>query len=1075
MDNFDLSLTEDLLLTIGTMDPENYTKQLAKTRSEILQLLRLLLTGKCGTYLQGRHQGSEHLLQVLGLAGKERDPSNLLHWFRDLNTILKQSVLSTEVADAAFASFSPFFPISIRRSTAAGPEVTEQQLKDALNSCFSSNGRLAHRTIPFLVEKLDGGASLTAAAKLDILRTIKACVEGYEPIETYVLPYLAQIWSSLKYEVRNGEVPEAIQETLSVFEMSTKRLALQSDPVHLKDFVDTVWNDCAEDFFENPTYTEQLGSILISVARAHLEPLRQISPRIIDTINRAIAQPKSSAHTKTLLLILNNLLRARRQLLTSPSSDLDKQDELMLTTARDIYLSKLKENGVDDPNKEQVEVAKEALEGLAQIVQQPCPIDTGGDGMTSWSKAMLEEIYSTLAFRYMNDFGIRPAAPSDAYKTIETAAGIALRMTVKFYPEGYGNIVSGLLREIEKRSWTGTPPERSFTALQNSCIKAAFIGCTVTPDVRSVGVVNFSIFAGSMLKLLGIFSISRANVKASFWVIHALFEGVLGFIRTPEVQGEILGNPVLWEAAWSLASVENAVKDILPTFPNLVSGQFSQFDPSQVVQLLAKAPKSQDTAFVGSFLQLGIYIVSQLYQTATEEREDGTEGAHLHLSEHLSLAAGGVDSQISPLESQELWRNRYLEALGNIGHTVLVDLGLPAQQALNLGQQIVACFRPLRSGHEGRSWEYHADGVIATMSRGVACAVRPQIVLELGNDIHDLLVGDFRSISELPSHVLFARDQIAYELANKYDTHLLQSGIQGDSEPEAWAKLLAEIQNILCDASDMANMPFDKFSRIVYVLAGALRRGDRFIGEDMYAAISRAPINGGPLRGKHMARNLQLLFLVQDELPAGRHDHAARKRLFQQRLYYQSIRPVLGLAYPLSPERWDSVNYAIYVLHAVKNLTLKQYEENRTEVFRIALAAMQKAEDPSDINAACAVVLQLYNGPIRDHVSTIIGACIRVYQKGLDMSPIGNADANPWKQEPLKDLKPRFVHKVEPIEVRKKSIQLLRLLPARLEEMVLRPHANVVLMHLATVYADKSREVRQLAQGAKNEWIKIGE
>ncbi|KAJ1307911.1 hypothetical protein OPQ81_001988 [Rhizoctonia solani] len=1032
MDKFDCSLSEDLLVTIGSMDPEDYTKQLAKTRSEILQLLKLLLTGKCGAYLQRRHPGSEHLLQVLGLAGKERDPSNLLRWFRDLNTILKQSVLSTEVADAAFASFSPFFPISIRRSTAAGPEVTEQQLKDALNSCFSSNGRLAHRTIPFLVEKLDGGASLTAAAK---------------------------IWSSLKYEVRNGEAPEAIQETLSVFETSTRRLALQGATDHLKDFVDTIWNDCAEDFFENPTYTEQLGSILVSVARAHLEPFRQISPRIVDSINRACAQPKSSAHTKSLLLVLNNLLRARRQLLALSSAPLENKETGLLAIARDIYLSKLKENAVDDPNREQVEVARETLEGLTQIVQQPCPTDTESDDMTTWNKDMLQEICSILAFRYMNDFGIRPAAPSDAYRAVETAAGVALRMTVRFFPEGYGKIMSDLLNEIGKRTWTGTPPERSFMALQNSCIKAALLGCTVTPDARSAGVVNFSIFTGSMLKLLGSFSTTRTNVKASFWIVHALSQGILGFVQTPEVQREVLGNPTQWEAAWGLEAVEHAVKDILPTFPNLVLGQYSEFDPSLVAQTLAQAPKSNDTAFVTSGLQLGVYIVAQLYRTATQVKDTGIGGAQLYFGEHLSLSAGQVDLQMGSLEFQELWRNRYLEAVGNIGHAVLVGLGVPAQQALEMDRQILACFHPLPSGHEALSWDYHADGAIATLSRGVACAARPQVVLDLGKDIHNLLVGDFESISQLPHYVLFARDQVAFQLSNKFDTQALKPDSQGSNGPEAWVRVLVEIQGILSNANEMTNMSLDKFSRIAFVLTGALRRGDRLVGENLYTAISRAAVNGGPQRGKYMARILQVLFMFPGALPAGRHDHATQKRLFQQRLYYQSIRPVLQHAYPLSPEGWESVT--------TRRIDLRSSE--------LLSRLCKKAEDPSDINSACVVVLQLYNGPIRDHVSTIIGACIRVYQKGLDVNPTSSEAANPWKQEPLEDVKPRFAHNVEPIELRKTSIQLLRLLPAKLEEMVLRPHANAVMMHLAHVYADKSREVRQLAQVAKNEWTKVSE
>lgn len=166
MDNFDPSSADDILSSIGSIDPQNFTKQLAKTRLELFNLIERLLDGRSGQALQARHKGSEHLLKFMELAGRERDPTNLLRWFRILNTTLRQSNLSKEVADAVFDSFSPFFPISIRKSTATSPEVTEQQLKDSLSSCFAANGRLAHRTIPFLVEKLDGGATMTAAVKV---------------------------------------------------------------------------------------------------------------------------------------------------------------------------------------------------------------------------------------------------------------------------------------------------------------------------------------------------------------------------------------------------------------------------------------------------------------------------------------------------------------------------------------------------------------------------------------------------------------------------------------------------------------------------------------------------------------------------------------------------------------------------------------------------------------------------------------------------------------------------------------------------------------------------------------------
>lgn len=166
MDHFDPSAATDILSSIGSMEPENFMKQTAKVRLAIFNLIDTFFRGPPSRTLRNPYARGEHLLKILPLFGRERDPFNLLQWFWFLDSVLRESTLSRETADAAFESFSPFFPISIRKSTAAGPEVTEEQLKEALNSCFSANGMLAHRTIPFLLAKLDAGASLTAAAKV---------------------------------------------------------------------------------------------------------------------------------------------------------------------------------------------------------------------------------------------------------------------------------------------------------------------------------------------------------------------------------------------------------------------------------------------------------------------------------------------------------------------------------------------------------------------------------------------------------------------------------------------------------------------------------------------------------------------------------------------------------------------------------------------------------------------------------------------------------------------------------------------------------------------------------------------
>jgi DNA repair/transcription protein MET18/MMS19 len=167
MSNFPPSSADDILTSLGEMEPDNYTKQLAKTRLQVLRIVRtVLLNDKSARVLQKRYEGAAFLLPILAFAQKERDPVNLLEWFQTLETVLKNNRISPEVSLAAFESFSPFFPISIRKSTAGGPEATEDELKEALRSCFAANGLLAQHTFSFLLEKLDDGGSLTASSKV---------------------------------------------------------------------------------------------------------------------------------------------------------------------------------------------------------------------------------------------------------------------------------------------------------------------------------------------------------------------------------------------------------------------------------------------------------------------------------------------------------------------------------------------------------------------------------------------------------------------------------------------------------------------------------------------------------------------------------------------------------------------------------------------------------------------------------------------------------------------------------------------------------------------------------------------
>lgn len=544
-------------------------------------------------------------------------------------------------------------------------------------------------------------------------------------MEHDILPSVPGIWNCLKYEVRNGESQEAIQETLLVFEAISRRLSDSSDLGHLKQFVDTIWDDCADDFLDNPAYTEQLGSILISVARVRLAAFHLISPRVISAVRRAIAQPKSLAHTKTFLLTLNNLLRARRQVVPalSTTGSSETYGDEPVPPVRELYFKVLHDNAVQDPDKEQVRICEEVLRGLSQIAAQRRPSDDGTEYTTDCDEDAFKEICATLIYYTLNAFNVQPSPPGSLRDSIEASAVEALRDIVRYYPQGYGKMVSDLLNEVAKRDWADFPAERSVDALHSSVERLRIIGCTAIPE-SSAAVVNFAAFIGGMLKILGMLSTSQASLRIQARVLEAICLGVRSFALIDPVRAALkrTEGPGQSKPSWKLASVEAAVGKVLPTFPNLVQGDIDRFDPCQLTHLMSKEPNVEDAAFAVAFLQLGVFLVAQIYQHATVI--EGVTGLGLRGALRIPPTEGS--------ETEGVWRDRYLCEAARVATTVLRELDVSAQTELNLHEQVLACFHPLDpSAPRPNGWNYHLNDMISALSWGIANAIRPEVVLEL--------------------------------------------------------------------------------------------------------------------------------------------------------------------------------------------------------------------------------------------------------------------------------------------------------------------------------------------------------
>jgi DNA repair/transcription protein MET18/MMS19 len=146
---------------------EDFRLQTAATRLEIYELLLALIQDpSVSSELQHKYGAScGFAVELLQLCQHERDPRNLMIWFKILAILVKDYDPSPEVTEEIFKAFSAYFPISLRSSTTP-IGITAEDLKEAVRGCFASHHRLATFTFPFLISKLDQGDAVTVVVKV---------------------------------------------------------------------------------------------------------------------------------------------------------------------------------------------------------------------------------------------------------------------------------------------------------------------------------------------------------------------------------------------------------------------------------------------------------------------------------------------------------------------------------------------------------------------------------------------------------------------------------------------------------------------------------------------------------------------------------------------------------------------------------------------------------------------------------------------------------------------------------------------------------------------------------------------
>lgn len=360
----------------------------------------------------------------------------------------------------------------------------------------------------------------------------------------------------------------------------------------------------------------------------------------------------------------------------------------------------------------------------------------------------------------------------------------------------------------------------------------------------------------------------------------------------------------------------------------------------------------------------------------------------------------------------------------------------------------------------------------------MSCGFLTSPFSQTNSNFHSLLAANLDLPVQTSSRVEAIQDCIAFQLANKFNTRAGENGREVSVPAQGiWTMVIKRID----DGLQLREfLELREICRFAAILAGAFARRDRPAAA-LASTISHAAAKGGIEMGPYIARILSQLFSSSKTGLLDPANHTIKKPLYLQWTYQRCVQPVLGLAYPLARDG-TSVVYSIYVLHAVKHLALGHYADDAPSVVRIVLAAMQKATNSYDVEAACGIALQVLAGDpglLRSHVTSLVKAAKHVYGQALpvpvaDDRSLAAQDDGQWpvgKEEFAQHGRFRYVGDKE--RIRRMALRILEVLPAQLDENGLRAYADEVRVHLSVALGDRVRDVRRAAEAAQSTWSRI--
>ncbi|VUC34904.1 unnamed protein product [Clonostachys rosea] len=1025
MKSFQATSANDIIQKVCTLK-DDFPRQVAKTRLAVFELLKFLITSpETSKSLQSRHGASASFMSdLIRLCQNERDPANLMVWFEILTYFLREYSPSKEILEEVYNTFKAYFPISLPRTSPTG--ITPDQLKLSLRACFSSNKDLAPLTFPFLLGKLDQGDGVTANVKLDVLKTIQACIEEYQNPHDSVTPYFNQIWGSLKYEVRNGEVEDSIWATLEVL----KAIAVRLEGEDLRDYALTVTRDCVNDL-SSTLYTAPAGRLLVSVLSAGPAAFVLMAAPAVTHIKENLRHPKAPAHSRDLLKLLQVILETRiflvdAKMTASERSDFSAIDTIFKTLNDDVFRNPVQLGAKEGATEDEIRLATEAVQGAGALV---CQRSSGSiatsDGTATGSdeKLLPEDTCSQICdslfaiITYGNSAQGQATRSKDSDELVNSTT-TALQRAVTANPKAFPTLVEkafGIVASSPNQQETASSAHEFGSLL-------AYVGCSKLPQKPAEGLRNYLV----LVKSLQVDIVSASTGSLSVWgSLAASIQSAARYFNEAFLELKPERSGASWNPSWASA--------IVSKYPGL-----DLLDRNAVLDGFNISESLSISEAYGDFLLATLYIVRQLYQKATEVTEVAGVKA-LQLDGKFNRSEG-------PLEHQYL---HFIAALaGFVLHETSEEqqLNLRAHEfALNLFHDDALSATNGTDDQNSSAWDWLIVGRPNTLSLGVLDSLHPSSVSRLFE-------------SGVAQQVLLRGVTISYDAADSVSRAVSRSILtifSNKHKIETVEPLITQLNQQAQTVLQQAQNSVDAESSSIYsqsislfaIAAGVLRR---FCGKQiqpLLKLLSEVPTAG--TIGKQLSQHLELVVAPQAIL--SKENFAVVKPLWMQKIYFQLVKPLLEAA--LAPPAADApanskASINVGVLSLIKHMNFPIYEEDSEKVMRIAISTAQSdAAGVADTRAALEVLKNIVvESPDKgeSHARSIIDICVGE----ISLKTSRERDA----------------------ETGKIAMEIMVGLPRLFDSRHLLPHRPQVERELALACGNPVRELRRLARVARAAW-----